>query len=646
VPLKFAIFELTPETGELRKRGSRVRLAPQPLTVLTMLASRAGEVVTRDELRAALWGDNTFIEFDQGLNTCIRQIRTALGDDADAPRFVETLPRRGYRFLPHVESIGHQPQPAPPPAAALPPAPLDEPVSPAASPRRRWMMPVAAVAVMAAIGAAAIGIPRLRNPREATPSASPQTIAVLPLANLTKDKEDDVLADGVTEALIHDLAQVQSLRVISRTSVMRFKQADQPLGVIAKQLGADLVIEGSFQEDGDRIRITLQLVEAATDLHRFSRTFETKSDKLFDTERMIARQVADAVATTLTPTERERLTVNRSVDPEAYREYLLGRHFWNRRGLDNLRTAESHFTRAVQIDPSFALGYAALAETYVLLGDSENNGLQPAQASKLTHDAAARALQIDPSLAEAYAAEALALLMFDWNWTASERQFKRALELGPQSTTTWSWYGRMLTARGRFDEAIDAYERARLIDPLSLAAQTSAGYAYWFARRFDEALERIDAALQMDPTFVEAVVMKGRVLETLGKFAEARELYDAFLKIGADARIDLAIVRCQANTGDMEGARAKFVEMRKGRTSAEMPAMFRMFEAFSLNNYDEGFKALDAAVDEHTFAIVTFLAGPSLDGFSDDRRLKALVQRVNPELQAIKRLSLAEIRTR
>ena len=641
--LRFGVFELDPQSGELRKSGLRVRLAPQPFTVLSILASRPGEVVTRDELRTALWGDNTFIEFDQGLNTCIRQIRTVLGDDADVPRFVETLPRRGYRFLAPVESIGQQPRPAPAP----PPELLDEPVTPATSrPRWPWMTPVAAVAVMAIIGAATIGIPRLQNPRQATSNGSPRTIAVLPLANLSKEKGDDVLADGVTEALIHDLAQVQSLRVISRTSVMRFKQADQPLREIAKQLGADLVIEGSFQEDGDRVRITLQLVEAATDLHRFSRTFETKSDKLFDTERMIARQVADAVATTLTPTERERLTVNRSVDPEAYREYLLGRHFWNRRGLDNLRTAETHFTRAVQIDPSFARGYAALAETYVLLGDTENNGLPPAQAAKLTHEAAARALQIDPSLAEAYAAEALALLMFDWNWTASEQQFKKALELGPQSTTTWSWYGRMLVARGRFDEAIDAYERARLIDPLSLAALTSTGTAYWFARRFDEALERVDAALQMDPSFVEAVVTKGRVLQTLGKFAEAGELYGEFLKTGRDARMELYVVACQANTGDMEGARAKFIEMRKGRASSEMPAMFRMLEAFSLNNYDDGFKALDAAVDEHTFAIVTFLAGPSLDAFSDDRRLKALVQRVNPELQAIRRLSLAEIRTR
>jgi TolB-like protein/DNA-binding winged helix-turn-helix (wHTH) protein/Tfp pilus assembly protein PilF len=632
MPQRFGVFELDSQTGELRKSGARVRLAPQPFTVLSILVSRPGEVVTREELRAAVWGDNTFIEFDQGLNTCIRQIRAVLGDDADVPRFVETLPRRGYRLIAPVESIGGVP------AAPSQTAVVEAPPRLAAPSAFGWRSAVA-MAALALATAAMVGWPALRT--DPPGNNSPITVAVLPLSNLSKDVSDDFLADGVTEALIHDLAQVRSIRVISRTSVMRFKDTTTPLRDIAGQLGANLILEGSYQQSSDRVRVTLQLVEAATDHHVFSRTFETTTARLFDTQREIARQIAAEVATEILPSERERLNASRSVNPEAYREYLLGRHFWNRRGRDNLRTAEAHFKRAVEIDPLFALGHAGLAETYVLLGDSPIADIPQEEASKLTHAYARRALELDPSLGEAYAAMGLARLQFDWEWDASERDFKRALELSPNWAMGWSWYGWVLLARGRFDEAIDAYERARAIDPLSLTSLASSGDAYYYARRYDEAMARYEQTLKMDPTYIGAIVAKGRLLETLRRSKEAHEFYQEYLKTNFEPRIYLASIRLQADyLGDMDGAKARLAEIRRGEKRSTMPVLFRISEAFIINDYDAGFAALNDAIDERAISVVFMVIGAAFDDSWGDPRLTAAIRRINPELEEIKRRQL------
>ncbi len=632
--LTFGVFELDTEAGELRKGGSRLRLAPQPITVLTMLAMRPGELVTRDELRAALWGDDTFIEFDQGLNTCIRQIRTVLGDDAEAPRFVETLPRRGYRLIVAVERVV-APTPA---AAAASPAVAAPPLvaGPPVSAQPRWSrMSLATTAGLAVLVGMLIGIPwASREPQPASTNRS-VTVAVLPLANMSKDPEQDYLADGVTEALIHDLAQIRALRVISRTSVMRFKNTTQPLGEIARQLGAGLIVEGSFQQSGDRVRITLQLIEAATDHHVLSRTFETTADRLFDTQRQIARQVAEEVTTELMPAERRRLAAQRNVDPGAYRSYLLGRHFWNLRGRDNLRVAEGHFKRAVEIDPSFARGYAALAETYVLLGDEAYGGMPMKEGSALTHEYAGRALALDPGLGEALAARAMARTQFDWDWDAAEQDFKTALGLAPQSATAHAWHGWLLVARGRFDEAIEAFERASLLDPLSLSSIASTGDAYLFAGRVDEAMSRFDATLKLDPDYAGAQFARASVMEHRGQYRDALAVYESILAKGFNGRAWLAATGAMAQLGDMAGAKARLAAMRKA--GAPLSPMARAMAGFIVDDYDAAFAALNEAADAHSNGLLFMLCGPALNGLKNDPRFIALVNRVNPELLTIAR---------
>jgi TolB-like protein/Tfp pilus assembly protein PilF len=583
--------------------------------------------VTREELRTALWGENTFIEFDQGLNTCVRQIRTVLGDNADAPRFIETLPRRGYRLIVPVDRVV---TPATPPPAAHPePAAVPEHPTP-------WLRAgVAATAALAVVAGALIGIPWAASDPQPAPGNRSVTVAVLPLTNISKDPEQDYLADGVTEALIHDLAQIRALRVISRTSVMRFKNTTQPLGNIAQQLGAGLVVEGSFQQSGDRVRLTLQLIDAATDQHLFSRAFETTADRLFDTQRQIARQLAEEVTTELMPGERRRLAAQRSVAPEAYRNYLMGRHFWNLRGRDNLRIAEGHFKRAVEIDPSFAQGYAALAETYVLLGDEMYAGMPMKEGSTLTHEYASRALALDPGQGEALAARAMARTQFDWDWDAAEQDFKAALELSPQSATVHAWYGWLLVARGRFDEAIDTFERASLLDPLSLSSVASTGDAYMFAGRLDEAMARYDAALKLDPDYLGAHFARASVMQLRGQYKDALAVYEQILATGFNGRAWFAATSAMAELGDMAGARARLAQMKK---SGPPPRpMTRASTAFILNDYDAAFAALNEAADERSNGLLFLVSGPTLNGFKNDPRFIALVTRVNPELLTIDR---------
>jgi tetratricopeptide (TPR) repeat protein len=383
------------------------------------------------------------------------------------------------------------------------------------------------------------------------------------------------------------------------------------------------------------VRLTLQLIDAATDQHMLSRTFETTSDRLFDTQREISRQLAEEVATKILPGERRRLAAQRSVAPEAYRAYLLGRHFWNLRGRDNLRTAEGHFKRAVEIDPSFARGYAALAETYVLLGDESYAGMPTEEGSALTHQFAARALALDPGLGEALAARGMARTQFDWDWDAAEQDFKTALELSPQSATAHAWYAWLLIARGRFDEAIEEFERASLLDPLSLSSVASTGDAYFFAGRVDEALARYDAALKLEPDYLGALFARASVMEYRGQYQDAMAIYEQILAKGFNGRAWMAQTSAMAELGDMAGARARLDEMRK--SGAPLSPMARALVAFIVNDYDAAFAALNEAADARSNGLLFMLSGPQLNGFKNDPRFIALVKRVNPELLTVAR---------
>jgi DNA-binding winged helix-turn-helix (wHTH) protein/TolB-like protein/Tfp pilus assembly protein PilF len=485
----FGTLELDRSTGELRRAGQRVPLQDQPAQVLSLLVSRPGDVVTRDELRRALWSDDTFVEFDTALNVAVNKIRQALGDSATSPRFVETVPKRGYRFLAEVHAL----EPRAVAETPEPPAPDTTPLPGRGRGRTMWLA--------GALGAAALlalviwFTPVLRRNADTSDHPPIRSLAVLPLANLTGDPAQEYFSDGMTDALITNLASLPALRVISRQSVMRYKGSPKPLPEIARELGVEGVIEGSVVRSGGRVRVTAQLVHAPTDRHLWAHGYERPLEDVLTLQGELARAIAEQVRVTVGAKEGRRLGVQRAVKPDAYDSYLLGRHQWNQRTQQGLERALGHFKAAVVSDPDFALAHAALALTY---GPRQVYTYVPPGTGLVEQKAAAlRALELDPGLGDAHAALAAARTI-EWDWRAAETEFRAAIEDDPGSTTGHAFYAWYLGARRRFDEGLVQQRRAMELDPLDIQVNRGLAKFLDFTGQDDAALAQWNRVLEMD----------------------------------------------------------------------------------------------------------------------------------------------------
>src|SRR5580692_11722592 len=371
--LQFGTYEVSLQSGEVRKAGLRIRVQQQPMKLLEILLEHPGEVVTREELRSRVWPDESFGDFDQALNIAIGKLRSALGDSAESPRFIETLPKRGYRFIADVSVVDTNARPRRQEHVAgdLPATDQGQNIegmglAVAPQPRRllaRWIIVVMALVLSLAI--LSIWLFRSRAP---VPTGI-RSIAVLPLENLSGDASQNYFADGMTDELITDLAQISALRVISRTSVMAYKGARKPLQQIARELNVDAVVEGTVLRSGEQVRITAQLIEASTDKHLWSQSYEGELRDTLALQNRVASAIADQIRINLTPREQAALKRAKAVNPEAYQSYLKGRYFWNKRTADGLKAALAYFNQAIEEDPEYAQAYSGLADTYALLGD-------------------------------------------------------------------------------------------------------------------------------------------------------------------------------------------------------------------------------------------------------------------------------------
>ena len=469
--LRFGVFELDLRSGELRKHGSKIRLQAQPFQVLAMLLQHQGEVVSREELQKQLWPADTFVDFDHGLNKAINKIREALGDSAESPRFVETVARRGYRFLAEVkaaDAVAVQTlEPTSRFESAAKGADLAVPVpelAPAAHPRRSamWSTSVALVVMIFA----ALAVWAIYSPKH--PSAVIRSLAVLPLESLSNDASQDYFADGMTDELISDLGQISALRVISRTSVMTYKRARKPLPQIARELNVDAVVEGTVLRSGDRVRITAQLIEAASDKHLWSQSYEGDLRDTLALQNEVARAIAAQIQIKLNPQEQAALKNVKAVKPDAYESYLKGRYFWNKRTAESLKVALAYFNQAIDEDPNYAQAYSGLADTYALLGDWQYAVMTAKEALPNAKAAATKALQLDPALGEAHNSLAFVLDGFDWDLQSGGKEFQRAIELNPGYATAHHWYAWHLCLLGRYQEALAEMKRTESLDPLSL----------------------------------------------------------------------------------------------------------------------------------------------------------------------------------
>jgi TolB-like protein/DNA-binding winged helix-turn-helix (wHTH) protein/lipoprotein NlpI len=499
-PLRFGIFEVDLTSRELRKQGVRIKLQEQPFQALVALIERPREVVTREELQKRLWPDDTFVDFDRGLNKAINRLREALGDDADSPRFIETLPSRGYRFLAPVETES-------PITAQLPERPPSEGgyAEAGQSMDRRKAFALAGGAI--AIPLAALGYRIWWPASTGAKSGEIKSIAVLPLENLSGVPAQEFFSDGMTDELIGQIARIGSLRVISRTSVMRYKGGPRrSLPQIARELNVDAILEGTVMQSGQKVRITAQLIRARDDRHLWSEEYERDLSDVLRLQSEVARAVAGEIRVKLTPFQETVLTRNRVVNPDSYQAFLKGTFFLSK-GVPGTNKSVELFKDAIRLDPSFAEAFAGLAEALCYVGIF---GLRPsAETYSEARVAASRALELDESNAAAHNALGDVKQGYDWDLAGARTEFQRALELNPSHLLTRLWYAECLARLGRFDEAIAESGRALELDPVAANVLGNRAMLFFRARRFDEAIQTSEKALELDPLFINALWWQG-----------------------------------------------------------------------------------------------------------------------------------------
>jgi len=628
--LRFGVFELDLRAGELRKHGLRVRLQEQPFQVLAMLLEHPGEVVSREELQKKLWPADTFVDFDHGLNKAINKIREALGDSAESPRFVETVARRGYRFLADVK-VAEEATLRSPEIASLP-----HPVAEAGDrpdragkpefPKRRlpslvWKISGLALLLLVAFLAA------WKIHSWNRPSLDIRSLAVLPLESLSSDASQDYFADGMTDELISDLGQISALRVISRTSVMTYKHARKPLPQIARELNVDAVVEGTVLRSGDRVRITAQLIEASTDKHLWSQSYEGELRDTLALQNQVARAIADQIRINLNPQERAALKTVRVVNPVAYESYLKGRYFWNKRTADGLKVALAYFNQAIDEDPAYAQSYSGLADTYALLGDWQYAVMTPKEALPRAKAVATKALELDSTLGEAHNSLAFCLDGFDWDFDSAGKEFRKAIELNPGYATAHHWYAWHLSLLGRYDEAIPEMRRAESLDPLSLIINADLAEILVLAHSYDESIEQSRKTIEMDPNFAFAHIQLAQAYLAKHMNEDAVAELQKAVQLSAGSPTSIAtLARAYVAAGKRSDAQKLLSDLKKRSSPSSSYAAEISVIYAALGDADQAMNWLEKGYEERFNPGV--LLRPGFDPLRSNPRFEDLVRRI------------------
>ncbi|HEX8881866.1 MAG TPA: tetratricopeptide repeat protein [Candidatus Acidoferrum sp.] len=625
---RFGVFEVDLRAGELRKRGLQVRLQEQPFQVLVLLLEHPGEVVTREELQKKLWPADTFVDFDHGLNKAINKIRDALGDSAESPRFVETVARRGYRFLAEVRAVdGSTARSSEPPVEAPSQAKGRGPANLAdlsAGHKRlaallAWGLPVLVLLLLISIAWTFYS----RN-RAAPPIRS---LAVLPLESLSGDASQDYFADGMTDELITDLGQIRALRVISRTSVMPYKGARKPLAQIARELNVDAVVEGTVRRSGNQVRITARLIEARADKHLWDHHYEGDLRDTLLLQNQVALAIADRIRVSLNPQEDAALKNNKAVNPEAYVSYLKGRYFWNKRTANGLKAAVAYFNQALDEDPSYAQAYSGLADTYALLGDWQYAVMTPKEALPKAKAAAVKALELNSALGEAHNSLAFCLDGFDWDFESAEKEFRRAIELNPGYATAHHWYAWHLALVGRNAEAITEMKKAQNLDPLSLIINADLAELLLIAHSYDESIEQSRKTIEMDPNFglahnqlAQAYLQKQNTGEAISELQKA-------IRLSGDSPTCTAnLARAYTKAGKRDEALNLLSDLKKGSNPAYSRATEIALVYAALGDKDQAMRWLEKGYEERFNPGV--LLRPGFDPLRSDPRFQDLLRRI------------------
>jgi TolB-like protein/DNA-binding winged helix-turn-helix (wHTH) protein/Flp pilus assembly protein TadD len=566
--VQFGIFEADLRSGELRKRGLKVKLHGQPFAVLAMLLERPGEVITREELQKKLWPVDTFVDFEHGLNKAINKLREALGDKAENPRFIETLPRKGYRFVAPIRVPG-------PTGSAT----AADTTSSATSPQRRvfpWRLGL--VTGVSALALVAVMALYLRN-RPADGPRSVGSIAVLPFSDLSPQNEQSYFADGMTEALISNLSQLGPLRVISRTSAMRYKDTGKPINDIARELNVDAIVEGSVLSTGDRVRISVNLVDGRTDQTLWSQQYERELRSVLTLQREVTQVIAHEIRIKATPLHTKAAS-NATVDPEAYRLYLRGMQARYRDEPEQWRAASEWFEKSAARDPNFAPAHVGLATAYTLLGGFTPYISRDEAASKAQR-AITRALELDSTLAGAHLANGLFQEVFMWDWAEAERAFRRSIESNPGLSEARHEHGLLLMRLGRFDEARREIQLAIQQDPRAAFLYHSLANVYVYQGQYDAALEEFRNALNLAPDNLLARSSQGETYVLRGDISKAIEALNDDNVLRASAWAPGYLVAAYAAAGRHDDARRTLQNVQDNRDPHQKFAAWTLALAYA-----------------------------------------------------------------
>ena len=620
--LRFDNFELDVRAGELRKRGIKLRLQGQPLQVLAVLLNRPGDVVTREELRAQIWAADTFIDFDHSLHNAIARVREVLGDSAETPRYIETLPRRGYRFIGQLDGAGAQ---SLAPVAVQHVPPIELPVSPVRARSRKFL--ATAILIPLLIGFALLLV-RLSS-RSSNAASRLNSIAVLPLANLSGDPSEEFFADGMTDQLITDLAKIGSLRVISRTSVVQYKGTKKDLPEIARELNVDAIVEGSVVRSGQRVRVTAQLLQARTDRHLWAESYDHDLGDVLKLQGEVADAIAQQVRAQLTPQQQAQLRGNHAVKPAAYDDYLRGRFYFDNGFAqpDSIKKAQQYFQHSIQNDPNFAQAYAGLANTYVY--SAYAGILKRDEAYQSAKRAVAKALELDDGVGEAHDVLALLKSDFDWDWEAADHEFNRAIARAPSYSCAHEDRVNFLAMLGRRDEALAEIAKIDQLDYSLTSAMVEAS-VYYTLRDYPSLIDASKRALLINPNNWPAHTLLGAGYEGTGKLQEAISEYQKAVEKSDDPGAAVILAHGYAAVGRKAEAERILRDLeRKVRGTPD--SSFTMARIYAtLGQDDKAFEFLEKAYSEKTFSMPGNLKSDLvLDRLRPDPRFQGLLLRVS-----------------
>jgi len=635
--VRFGVFEVDLKAGELRKHGFRMKLAEQPFQVLALLLERPGQIVTREELRARLWQGDTFVDFDHGLNNAVMRVREVLLDSSDHPRYIETIPRRGYRFVApveesHAQAAAHDREHLPSAPSHLESEPALEAAISTPDGQPWWTARRGALAVAAFVLVVGLLAILLRNNRNATNRANAgrsTSLVVLPLENLSGEKDQDYFADGMTDELIANLAKIRSLHVISRSTAMAYKGTRKPLSEIARELNVDAVVEGTVMRVGGRVRITAELVQVSTDHHLWADTYESQIGDVLALQNRVSSAIVNEIRINLTPEERERLAKTPAVSPEAYENYLKGLYYWNKRSDENLTRAITYFERATILDPQYALAYAGLSDCYAIIS-AEIFGTMPAsEAAPKAKAAALRALELDPTLVEAQTSLATEKFNYEWDWSGASEGFERAIGLNPSYATAYQRYSLYLIAVGRAQESFAQIQKARELDPLSLSINFSLGWRLYMARQYDAAIAQLKDTLDMDPSYELPHLIVGQAYEQKGDYAQAiPELRKAVdLSHGTPLMVS-ALAHAYGRSGNRVEAEKLLAQLKIKSTTQYVSPYYFAIVSVGLGKNEEALDLLEKAFGDRSNGLVFLQVEPELDELRSKARFVALEHRL------------------